>query len=65
MNGDATWPDGGEVPWIHGRDGDDPESLADGDHRRIRAARPEIGALADEARRPPKAGIDQVHQLPV
>ena len=43
-----TGPDGGEVQQVHRRDGDDPEPLADGDHRCIRAAEPEIGVLAHE-----------------
>lgn len=47
--GDVARPDGGEVPQVHRRDGDDPEPLADSDHRSIRAAEPEVGVLAHEA----------------
>ena len=56
-------PDGGEVPQVHRCDGDDPEPLADSDDRRVRAAKPEIGVLAHEARHPPQVGIDELHQL--
>jgi hypothetical protein len=58
-----TRPAGGEVPQVHRRDGDDPEPLADGDHRRIRAAEPEIGALAHQDRHPPKVRIGKLHRL--
>ena len=40
-----------------------PEPLAYGDHRRIRAAKPEIGVPAHEDRHPPKVRIDKLHQL--
>jgi hypothetical protein len=58
----VTWSDGGEVPQIHRRDGNDPEPLADGDHRRIRAVKQEIGVLAHEARHSAKVRIDKLHQ---
>jgi hypothetical protein len=38
----------------------DPGPLADGDHRRIFAAEPELGVLAHEASRAPKFGIDKL-----
>jgi hypothetical protein len=61
--GNVARPDGGEVPQVHCRDGDDPEPFADCDHRRIRAAKPEISVLTHEARHPPKVRIDKLHQL--
>lgn len=59
----VTWPDGGEVAQVHCRDGDDPEPLTDRDHRRIRAAKPEVSVLTHEAGHPPQVGIDEVYQL--
>jgi hypothetical protein len=47
--GNVARPDGGEVPEVHPRDGYDPQPLADGDHRGVRAAEPEVGVLAHEA----------------
>ena len=61
--GNVTRPDGGEVPQVHRRNRDDPEPLADSDHRRIRAAEPEIRVLAHEGRHPPKVGVDKLHEL--
>lgn len=46
--GNVAWPDGGEVPQVYRRNGDDPEPLADSDHRSIGAAKPEIGILTNE-----------------
>lgn len=60
--GNVARPNGGEIPEVHRRDGHDPEPLADSDHRRIRAAEPEIGVLTHEARHPPKVGIGKLHQ---
>jgi hypothetical protein len=45
------------------RDGDDPEPLADGDHRRVRATKAEIGILAYEPGHSPNVRIDELHQL--
>jgi hypothetical protein len=47
--GNVARPDGGEVPEVHRRDGNDPWPLADGGHRGVRAAEPEVGVLAHEA----------------
>jgi hypothetical protein len=59
----VTGPDGGEVPQVHGCDGEDLEPFADGDHRCIHAAKPEVGVLAHEARRTPEVGIDELYQM--
>lgn len=59
----VTRPDGSEVPQVHRGNRDNPQPFADGHHRRIRAAEPEIGVLAHEARHPPEIGIDEFDQL--